>query len=325
LAAPRSRFDERVGEIRRDCDEMMLLNIDIPRNFNFKRTVSSHGWCSLAPFTFDPKRWELKYVFQTSARIPIAVAITCSGRKLRARSDSTKLSKKGEREIATQIKHIFRFDEELDGFYAVVRNDERFAWISKVGAGRLLRSPTVFEDLVKTICTTNCSWALTDKMVSNLVSKLGDVSATGVSAFPSADAMAEKSEKFYREEIRAGYRAPYFVELARRITKGNLDPQNWLDSELPTRDLKKEIKSVKGVGDYAAENLMKLLGRYEGLALDSWLRSEFSKIHNKGKRASDSKIERFYREFGEWKGLAMWCDMTKSWLQKSAPEIERAL
>ena len=31
--------------------------------------------------------------------------------------------------------------------------------------------------------------------------------------------------------------------------------------------MKKEIKKIKGVGDYAAENLLKLLGRYDGLAL----------------------------------------------------------
>ena len=126
--------------------------------------------------------------------------------------------------------------------------------------------------------------------------------------------MAAMSEKFYREEIKAGYRSPYFVELAEAVASGKLDPQSWLTSELPTHELKKAIKKVKGVGDYAAENLLKLVGRYDGLALDSWLRSQFYKNHNNEKSCPDKKIERHYKEFGPWRGLVIWCDMTEKWI-----------
>jgi hypothetical protein len=81
-----------------------------------------------------------------------------------------------------------------------------------------------------------------------------------------------------------------------------------------TDDLLKEIKNVKGVGNYAAENLLKLIGRYDGLALDSWTRAQFAKSRNKGRTASDKKILRFYSRFNSWRGLALWCDMTRHWL-----------
>jgi N-glycosylase/DNA lyase len=145
-------------------------------------------------------------------------------------------------------------------------------------------------------------------MVSNLVSKLGSKGA-----FPTAAALAEADEDFYRSEVKAGYRAPYFKELAERVVSGDLDPESWLHSELPTPDLKKEMKKVKGVGDYAAENLLKLVGRYDGLALDSWLRGQFYKNHNNGKACNDIKIERHYKKYGEWRGLVIWCDMTERW------------
>ena len=48
----------------------------------------------------------------------------------------------------------------------------------------------------------------------------------------------------------------------------------------PLIDLMKEMKSVKGVGNYAAENFLKLIGRYDGLALDSWTRAQFAKARN---------------------------------------------
>jgi len=34
----------------------------------------------------------------------------------------------------------------------------------------------------------------------------------------------------------------------------------------------------------------------------------------------DEAIARRYRRFGEWRGLALWCDLTKDWLEGDAPE-----
>ena len=103
-------------------------------------------------------------------------------------------------------------------------------------------------------------------------------------------------------------------ELADKVASGFLDVESWLTSELPTGELIKHMKTVKGVGDYAAENLLKLLGRYDGLALDSWTRAKFFQVRNKGRKASDKKIARYYARFREWQGLALWCDMTRDWL-----------
>jgi N-glycosylase/DNA lyase len=177
----------------------------------------------------------------------------------------------------------------------------------------------VFEDVIKTLCTTNCSWSLTRKMVANLVDALGEPSQSGARSFPTAEAVASRPESFFRNEIKAGYRSPYFVEIADAVAAGKIDPESWLHSPLSTIDLKKEIKKVKGFGDYAAENLLKLLGRYDGLALDSWLRAQFYKKHNSEKPCADKKIDKFYSEFGEWRGLAIWCDMTEDWFFASPP------
>ncbi|HEY5075592.1 MAG TPA: hypothetical protein VII34_12930, partial [Pyrinomonadaceae bacterium] len=178
----------------------------------------------------------------------------------------------------------------------------------------LLRSPTVFEDLVKMLCTTNCSWALTEKMISGLVNELGRQSSDGRKSFPTAEAMAQKPEQFFRDRIRSGYRSPYLKELAQRVASGSLNVESWLTSGLAPDELIKEMKSVKGVGNYAAENLMKLIGRYDGLALDSWTRAQFARLRNHGRVASDKKISRFYARFNSWRGLVLWCDMTRDWL-----------
>lgn len=284
--------------------------LDVSPDFNFKTAVYSHGWCDLAPFRFDNESWRIAYVFTDSDGSPFDALIELVDGRIRivAERDDIDVEK-----LSRDVRHILRLDDDLRPFYRLTNRETRLRWVSKMSAGRLLRSPTVFEDLVKTICTTNCSWSLTKIMVGNLVEKLGIATADGVKAFPTADAMAAVDEDFYRNEIKAGYRSPYFAELAKKVVAGDVDPESWLVSELPTVDLKKEMKRIKGVGDYAAENLLKLVGRYDGLALDSWLRSQFYKKHNRGEVCDDKTIEVFYGKFGQWRGLAIWCDMTEKW------------
>ena len=177
----------------------------------------------------------------------------------------------------------------------------------------MLRSPTVFEDVVKMICTTNCSWALTEIMVKNLCTILGQsVNGAGFT-FPSAEAIADTNEKFLRIKIRAGYRSPYLLELSRRIVKKEIDIEIWRHSNVPTVELFDEVRSVKGIGPYAAGNILKLLGRYDYLGIDSWCRKKFSESFKNGRSVSDKVIERHYHSLDKWRGLFFWMDVTKHW------------
>jgi 3-methyladenine DNA glycosylase/8-oxoguanine DNA glycosylase len=291
----------------------MEVKIPTPRNFSFKRTVASHGWYQLPPFALDTAKWQLSRVIEVGKKSPVTIFMT--GRKNQVRLATARPLNKPETAIVLRdARHILRLDDDLENFYLTTAGDPEFSWIAEQGAGRMLRSPTVFEDLVKMICTTNCSWSLTLKMVNGLVENLGRESDDGRRAFPTPQAMASMPVEFFVNDVRAGYRAPYFKELAERVASGELNVEQWLTTDLPTRELMKEIKSVKGAGDYAAENLLRLLGRYDGLALDSWTRAKFFQVRNNGRKASDKKIARYYSRFNEWRGLALWCDVTRDWL-----------
>src|SRR2546423_7882225 len=245
--------------------------------------------------------------------MPITVTISAVENDLKV-ATSGRVGKSATENIIRHVRHIFRLDDDMNQFYREVSDEPEFAWIAAEGAGRLLRSPTVFEDLVKMICTTNCSWALTEKMVSGLVRSLGREANDGRKSFPTPEAMARQRLKFFTDKVRAGYRAPYLKELAQRVASGALDVESWSSSDLPVDELLKEMKSGKEVGNYAAEKLMKLIGRYDGLALDSWTRAQFARARNNGRVASDKKIARFYARFNSWRGLVLWCDMTRHWL-----------
>src|SRR6267142_592359 len=151
----------------------MQLTIKTPADFNFHRTVLSHGWCELLPFEIDRAKWKLTRVLDIDRAKPVTVEVS---------------PRKGG---------------------------------MKIEVSRRVGQP--------------------------------------------AAAMAAKSSEFYRDKIRAGYRSAYLKELAQRVASGELDVESWLTSDASLSDLMKEIKSVKGVGNYAAENLLKLIGRYDGL------------------------------------------------------------
>lgn len=291
----------------------MEISITTPPDFSFRRTVISHGWCELLPFRLDQEKWVLARTLELKESKPVTLTIAATKRALKINT-SRRLSQADTKKVVSDVRHMLRLDDEMGQFYRVVAEDRDFDWIPTQGAGRLLRSPTVFEDLVKMICTTNCSWALTEKMVTGLVENLGRESNNGHRTFPRPEAMALMPVKFYVNEVRAGYRALYLKELADRVASSALDVEAWLRSPLSTADLMKEMRSVKGVGPYAAENLLKLLGRYDGLALDSWTRAKFFTIRNNGRKTTDKKIARYYSRFKEWRGLALWCDMTRDWL-----------
>ena len=289
------------------------ISIGKPEHFVLATAVCGHGWYDLLPFRWDPDAGSLEYVFRSAnGKHVTRGTISDGGGDISVRLENSKV---GRESVERDVRHILRMDDDMTEFYRVAEGSAGTRWVASRGAGRLLRSATVFEDIVKTMCTTNCSWGLTRKMVENLVEKLGEPAGRGARAFPTPAAMASVDEDFYRNEIKAGYRSPYFVELAIRVRDGEIDPESFLHSDLPTAELKKEIKTIKGFGDYAADNLLKLLGRYDGLALDSWLRARYIEKHNKGKACSDKKITKHYTKFGKWQGLMIWCDMTEDWFK----------
>jgi len=296
------------------------LSIQTPPHFGFWSTVHSHGWCALPPFHVDKHRRTLTRLLDLRDGTLVHCELRDgSGHIVVNVQSHKKLVDDQREEIKASLREALRLREDLSEFYGVARRTPRYRWVHSAGAGRLLRAPTVFEDVVKMICTTNCSWALTETVVGNLTRFLGKQFAGDICSFPSADALAGVSESFMRRTIRSGYRSPYLLELAERVAGGRLDLESWRSSSLPSGDLFREVRSIKGIGDYAAGNILKLLGRYDYLGLDSWVRGKYYELHKRGRRVSDRTIERHYAPFGRWRGLFFWLEMTREWYKQKFP------
>jgi 3-methyladenine DNA glycosylase/8-oxoguanine DNA glycosylase len=280
------------------------------------RTLLSHGFVELPPMRIDEEVPALEVTLLADGRTARTIDIR-AGRKGHARitmvgrAPSQRLADK----LLARARHILALDEDLSAFYELVSADVDLAW-ARAGAGRMVRSPTVFEDVIKTICTTNTVWSATTKMVTALVTNLGSAAPGGRHAFPTPEAMADQDERFYTDVVRAGYRGPYLRAIAGDVAEQKLDLEALLGPELPDAEVESRLLALPGVGPYATAQMLMLLGRYSRLILDSWSRPKYAKL--RGRKASDKTIERRFRRYKRYAGLAFWLYVTRDWVAEPA-------
>jgi 3-methyladenine DNA glycosylase/8-oxoguanine DNA glycosylase len=281
------------------------------------RTLASHGVADLPPQVLDEDARTLETTLALARGRARTIRVR-PGRPGFALVEATagRVGAADATALAETARHILRLDEDLSGFYETAREDPDLSWVAK-GAGRMLRSPTVFEDVVKTICTTNCAWSATVRMATALVSELGIEAPDGRRTFPAPAAMAEAGEDFYRDVARAGYRGPYLRSLAADVAAGTLDLEALNDPEVPDDQVAERLLALPGCGPYATAHMMMLLGRYSRLILDSWTRPKYARVN--GRKAGDRTIERRFRRYRDYAGLAFWLYLTRDWVEEPAP------
>lgn len=293
----------------------MRFTIAAPAGFRLATVAGSHGWYDLPPFAWDDT------TLSTVAHAGGAVhdlAIKQTGRQIVVTASPGGGSARAE--LRAMVETMLRLDEDLAPLYSLTDGDARLAYARDAAVGRLLRAPTAFEDIIKMLLTTNCTWTLTRIMVTRLVEKLGEPGPSGARAFPTPQAMAGKSEAFYRDVVRAGYRAPHLANIARAVVRGEIDPESWRGHGDSAADadatLRKQLMALPGIGPYAADNLLRLLGHYAYLGLDSWCRGKLKKLYPRTRNV-DTFAARRYKPFGKFAGLAMWLDLTRDWHDKN--------
>jgi len=301
------------------------LEIPVPR-FDLDLVVRSHGWYDLPPFSWKGEEGRLEFVF-LDGDSPIKVEVSAPRDALVVRAGRPALrggSFTFEDEtpqlmpsrplvprsrLVSVVTRVLDLSADLSAFHALCREraSEGFGWIAERGAGRILRAPTLFEDAVKVLATTNCTWGLTKVMIGNLIARFGRRGA-----FPGAAFVAGLGAHEI-EALKFGYRAPYLAAFAERVASGKLDLARWEDPSRPDAEVEKEIRAEKGFGPYAADTLGRLLGRHGKLGLDSWSRRKVAEIRFRGRPVKDARVERTYSSFGPKAGLAFWLDVTRDW------------
>lgn len=297
------------------------LRLATPTPFSLDVVLRGHGWVALAPHEYEREAGVLSTTLDL-ASLPgqrkTAPIVAIEARQRRSeRLDVRVLARRPlDRAALGQVRRALitalAIDRPLEDFWQRCAATPRLRWVSEIGAGRLMRSPTLFEDLLKLLMTTNCAWSNTKSMVARTTAALGRRGPTGRAAFPSAAACATVPESFWRDEVRAGYRAPHCRALAEGFASGSLSDDQFCDPQIGTDELRARLLALPGFGPYAAGQALRLLGRFDDLALDSWVRKRAAELHELA-AGDDRAIARRYAEFEDFAGLALWMDVTAPW------------
>ena len=285
----------------------MKFTLPARKPFNFLSVVNSHGWRQLAPFSYDENNNTLCYILRLSNGRVIELKLSDGGPDSII-VETDKLNKVEQNEVTDKVAWMFGLEMDFSRFYAASRAEPKLARAKKRALGRVLRSPTLFEDVVKTILTTNTLWAATKNMTLKLVNELGESLPEDVikKAFPTPDAIVASSPEFLKEKIRVGYRAPAIYDLAFRVASGKFDLEALKTNELSTLELRKELLTINGVGPYAAANLLMILGRHDFIPIDSYALKMVSHEWYGGKPITAKDVEQQFEQWGEFKGIAFW-------------------
>jgi len=291
------------------------LQLQVPKPYTFAVSVCDHGWPALAPNQWLAEVQMLQRVEGlTSGRIVLLQLTSAETRdairlNIAAQADGALTTAECE-EILTKVRWMLKLDEDFATFYALVASHPHIGRVVTQGRGRLLRSPTLWEDVVKTIATTNVTWGNTKGMIGRLVEQLGAPFPLNpaLRAFPTPAQVAAADPALFAGVIRMGYRNGYVQTLAQEIVTGVRDLEALKTARLSAGEMKKAVKSIKGIGDYAAHTLMMLLGHYSELPIDSELRSHVTRRYFAGELRPDKEMAAIYEAWGEWKYLAYWFD-----------------
>lgn len=284
----------------------MRFSLSARPPFNFTSVVNSHGWRQLAPFSYEENTNTLGYILRLSnGRV---VELKLRGAPDGVSVETETLDRTERKEVTDKVTWMFGLDMDFARFYHSSRGEPKLRRVKKMALGRVLRSPTLFEDVIKTILTTNTLWAATKNMTLKLVHELGEAHQRDLTgkAFPTPEAMAASSPEFLREKIRVGYRAAAIHQLAVHIASGTFDLESLKTSDLPTLELRRELLKINGVGPYAAANLLLILGRSDFIPIDSWALKLVSHEWYDGKPITPKEVEQHFEDWGEFKGLAFW-------------------
>jgi 3-methyladenine DNA glycosylase/8-oxoguanine DNA glycosylase len=291
------------------------LHFDLtgPEPFCFEDTVFAHGWVRLLPYRWHDAARTLERLealpsgrlARVSVRAPAAtgpsssiqVDVTAS-QPLRASDESA---------LRAGLRWALVLDEGFGDWWRMCAEEPGLRQAYERRQGRMLRSPTVFEDLVKTVCSINTTWAQTQAMVRALVAHFGAREASldeTAGAFPTPAALASVDPAELRERARVGYRAETIAGLARSVVEGRLDLGRLADPALPDEEAAGALISLRGLGPYAVAHAMMLLGRYDFLPVDSWLRRTVREAWFGGRAASDREILASFERFRPYRSLA---------------------
>ncbi|CAN6169087.1 unnamed protein product [Urochloa humidicola] len=201
------------------------LDLELPSGgaapFDLAAAVCSHGLFMMAPNRWDPAARALERPLRLASDRSTSLLARVSAHPARlgtallvAVHGVDALSSLDKDYILEQVRRMLRLSEE-DGA-AVAEFQVMHAAAREAGFGRIFRSPTLFEDMVKCILLCNCQWTRTLSMAAALCELQLELQCSS-----SAEDFQSRTPPIGEHKRKRGERQNVRVKLETRFAEDN--------------------------------------------------------------------------------------------------------
>ncbi len=279
-----------------------MLTIETPTPFSLEQTALLHGWVWLAPYAWDETRQALRRWEELPSGRVVRLTITQpnTSRVAVAVEPSAPLTPGDRQAIVRRVRRALALDLDLSEFIAVAKREQVGVWrLLRSGGGRLLRGFTMYEDLVKTLCTTNAAWAYTEKMVASFCLLFGPPVPSGDGwTFPRAEAVQQALASRREAPQGFGYRIKYLSGVTDRVVLDGIAPT--LEHPNVVAGRKAEwLAQLPGFGSYAVNHMLVLLHHFDQLPVDREVLAYLG-VAGKSAAVQQRRVEAYRQRWGRW-------------------------
>lgn len=285
-------------------------------DFSLSQAICSYGYFLLPPNQWyptaddDPDHGYLQRPLRYGSfgQDVIQVRIAQSSKSVVVGWERIALTAVERKQVEVQVRRMVRADMNLSSFHELHAEAKRRSF------GRTYRSPTLFEDMIKTLTNCNITWKRTMQMNHLLCVHIGN------GAFPTAEELSTVSPEHLKNTCKVGYRASWIIDLAQSVQSGALD-LGWLeDKDRTHEEVYDRIVKLKGFAKFATFNVMQLLGYFDTFPFDTEtvrLLKEHHRYVSTSKEAAFRKARQLYDPYKPFQFLAYWFDLWKNYEAKA--------
>lgn len=302
--------------------------LPVPLVFSLKSTALSHGWHECSPISWSEGGGCFQVIERQGDRVfRVSTAQRVAGGRRGPSLNVTIDTDTGDgrpiedtvvEPILGRLRVTLGLDRDLSEFYALCGEHPALSVIPRIGAGRLIRSASMTENILKALCSTNVNWTQAVKMIN----RLGQLGPNlrhfrSLAAWPTPREILRAGQTYLKEVCRLGYRTDSILKFCRDVCDGGFEPDSLdalaADPAVSSDEIVAQLRSIDGIGPSSANYLLGFLGRHDRLSIDSVTFAHVAATHTKGRKPTRKQIERIYAPFGKWKNLICWSENWLTW------------
>jgi DNA-3-methyladenine glycosylase II len=221
-------------------------------------------------------------------------------------SDS-RMSDLEKENVTHALERALGVKEDINEFYRIARKDRILRQSARELCGMRTPSwPELFPALILAVTLQMAPMKRSNQMMDLLITEFGDkVSFDGktIAHWPSPEKTAGLTAEELKAKAKLGYRAQNLIAIAKTLRDGFPTADEL--AKMPPDEAKKQLLTLRGIGDYSADIVMPGMG----FPIDVWSAKIFSILligkETESPREAILKLKQIAEErWGKWRGHA---------------------